>query len=70
MSASDANAQPEPLAYTIRELAHAVRCSERTIRRAISSGQLNVVRIGRCVRVPRESLKDFLSTNGAARHAK
>lgn len=69
MSTSDGTTQQEPLAYTIAELARAVRCSERTIRRAISSGQLNVVRIGRCVRVTRESVKDFLSTPGAARHA-
>jgi excisionase family DNA binding protein len=70
MSISDGTTQPEPLAYTIAELARAVRCSERTIRRAISSGQLNVVRIGRCVRVTRESLKDFLCTPGVARHEK
>jgi excisionase family DNA binding protein len=69
MSPSDGTTQPEPLAYTIAELARAVRCSERTIRRAISSGQLTAVRIGRCVRVPRESLKDFLSAQGAARRA-
>ena len=68
MSISDVNTQSEPLAYTIRELARAVRCSERTIRRAISSGQLNVVRIGRCVRVPRESVTRFLSAKeGVAR---
>jgi excisionase family DNA binding protein len=51
----------EPMAYTIREAAQAVRLSERTIRRAISSGKLQAVRIGRAVRVPRESLRTLLS---------
>jgi excisionase family DNA binding protein len=69
MTASDATSQPEPLAYTIHELARSLRCSERTVRRLISSGRLNVVRFGRCVRVPRESLKDFLSTHRGARRA-
>ena len=66
MNTSDANAQQEPLAYTIRECATSIQVSERTTRRAIASGQLSVVRIGRCVRVPRESLKNFLSTHGEA----
>lgn len=70
MTASDATAQPERLAYTIRELACAVRCSERTIRRAIGSGRLKAVRIGRCVRVRSESLAEFLSMQGEPPHAK
>lgn len=70
MNISDANAQPEPLAYTIRELASAIRCSERTIRRAIASGRLRTVRIGRCVRVPRESVAEFLSTAPEERNAR
>lgn len=69
MSTIDANAQREPLAYTVRECAASLRVSERTIRRAIVSGQLGVVRIGRCVRVRRESLMEFLSMRGEPPHA-
>jgi excisionase family DNA binding protein len=52
---------PEAMAYNIREAAELVRVSERTIRRAIASGSLRAVRIGRAVRVPRESLTALLS---------
>jgi len=51
----------EPMAYNVREAAELVHVSERTIRRAIASGNLRAVRIGRTVRVPRESLAALLS---------
>lgn len=54
-------APPEAMAYTVHEAAQMVRVSDRTIRRAISSGKLQAVRIGRAVRVPRESLVALLS---------
>lgn len=50
----------QPLAYTVRDCASALRCSERTIRRAIGAGKLRVVRVGRLVRVPVESLRQFM----------
>jgi excisionase family DNA binding protein len=56
------SAPPEPMAYTVHEAALLVRVSERTIRRAISSGKLRAVHIGRAVRVPRDSLASLLST--------
>lgn len=49
------------LAYTIREAAQALGVSERTVRRAIAAGKLRVVRIGRCVRVPSDSVSALLS---------
>ena len=52
---------PDAMAYTVHEAAQMVRVSERTIRRAILSGKLQAVRIGRAVRVPRESLVALLS---------
>jgi excisionase family DNA binding protein len=52
---------PELMAYTIHEAAQMVRVSDRTIRRAITSGRLRAVHIGRTVRVPRESLNALLS---------
>ena len=54
-------APPEAMAYTVHEAAQMVRVSDRTIRRAISSGKLQAIRIGRAVRVPRESLTALLS---------
>lgn len=55
------SANPEPIAYTVREAAEMVRVSERTIRRRIADGRLTIVRIGRCVRVPRQTIIDLLS---------
>jgi len=54
-------ARSEAMAYTVHEAAQMVRVSDRTIRRAISSGRLQAVRIGRAVRVPRESLASLVS---------
>jgi excisionase family DNA binding protein len=53
--------QPEPFAYTISEVARLMRLSTRTVRRAIASGKLRAVRIGRAVRVPRASLSALLA---------
>ena len=50
----------QPLAYTIRECAEALRISERTVRRAIATGGLQALRVGRLVRVPAESLRAFV----------
>jgi excisionase family DNA binding protein len=51
---------PQPLAYTTRECAEALRISERTVRRAIASGKLKAIHVGRLVRVPAESLRQFI----------
>jgi len=49
------------VAYTVREVAQMLRVSERTVSRAIASGKLRSIRVGRAVRVPRESLSILLS---------
>ena len=54
----------QPLAYTIPECAEALRISERTVRRAIAAGKLQVIRVGRLVRVPAESLRQFVEHAG------
>lgn len=54
----------QPIAYTIRECAEALRISERTVRRAIAAGKLQVIRVGRLVRVPAESLRQFVERLG------
>ncbi len=46
---------------TVQETASLLRVSPMTIRRYISSGRLPAVRIGRGVRVPRESLAQLLA---------
>jgi excisionase family DNA binding protein len=57
----------QPLAYTIRECAEALRISERTVRRAIATGKLRAIRVGRLVRVPAASLRQFVERGGQAR---
>ena len=59
----------QPLAFTIREAAHRLGVSERTVRRAIAAGKLRVVRLGRCVRVPLDSLSALLSGPNESEHA-
>jgi excisionase family DNA binding protein len=54
----------QPLAYTVRECAEALRISERTVRRAIAAGKLQAIRVGRLVRVPAESLQRFVERAG------
>jgi excisionase family DNA binding protein len=54
------NALPQAIAYTVRDCASALRCSERTIRRAIAAGKLRSLRVGRLVRVTADSLRHFV----------
>jgi excisionase family DNA binding protein len=48
---------------TYREAARTARVSERTMRKLIRDGKLSAVRIGKCVRIPREALLRLLSGN-------
>jgi excisionase family DNA binding protein len=50
----------EPLAVDVREAARLTSLSARTIRRYILLGRLRVVRVGRRVLVPVESLRALL----------
>jgi len=54
----------QPLAFTTREVAEALRISERTVRRAIAAGKLQAIRVGRLVRVPAASLRQFIERGG------
>jgi len=55
-------AQPESAEmFTVSEVAVRFGISERTIRRAITSGALHVERIGRSVRISREDLDRWKS---------
>jgi excisionase family DNA binding protein len=55
----DAPAQDKLL--TVPDVARLLQLSERTIRRLIAAGALDVVRIGRSVRIRRNDLSSLLS---------
>jgi excisionase family DNA binding protein len=55
---------PQPLAFTVSECAAALRVSQRTIRRAIAARKLQAIHVGRLVRVPAESLQQFMERGG------
>lgn len=44
---------------TLAEMAAAARVSKRTIERRVAAGEIAVLRIGRCVRVPVDALTTF-----------
>ncbi len=46
----------ERLAFTYKEAAHAASISEPMVRKLVRAKQLEVVRIGRCVRIPKDAL--------------
>ncbi len=49
---------------TVQEVAAQLRVSQRTVRRLISRGQLQVVRIGRSVRITPAAIEAMLEANG------
>lgn len=54
-----------PLALDVREAAHALRVSERTLRTLVARGQVPHVRLGRRVVFPVDSLREYLSEKAA-----
>lgn len=50
---------PEPL-MTLKEAAHALRVAVRTVERLIRNHQLACVRVGRCVRIEPDQVRDYL----------
>ena len=52
----------QPLAYTDAEVSSLLRVSKRTVYRLRKSGALRAVRFGRAVRVPADSLAQFLES--------
>ncbi len=47
-------------AYSMREVAQSIGMSERSVWALIATGRLRAVRLGRCVRIPREALAEIL----------
>ena len=57
---------PPPRLFTVSQAAHELNCSDRSIWRLIGLGALKTVRIGRSVRVTRESVEKFIDRGGDA----
>ena len=51
---------PKPKWLTVRQVAEQLQVWEITVYRAIYAGRLRAARMGRCVRVPWESLQEYL----------
>jgi excisionase family DNA binding protein len=51
----------EPLAYSISTAAQATTLSERALQRLIANDEIGVVRAGKRVLIPRQSLENFLT---------
>ncbi len=51
-----------PIVSTASQAADVLGCSERMVRTLIANGQLEHVKLGRLVRVPRHMLVDFLES--------
>ncbi|WP_311519596.1 helix-turn-helix domain-containing protein [uncultured Actinomyces sp.] len=47
-------------AYTVKQAAECLQVSIKTIRRLINAGEINAVRIGRCVRITQSELERFM----------
>ena len=46
--------------YTVQQAAEMLQCSPNTIRRRIKSGELNVMRSGRILRIPDSAIKEMM----------
>ncbi len=49
-----------PDVMTVREAAKALRCSKNSLYTLIREGRLSVIKIGRCIKVPKSALVEFL----------
>lgn len=46
--------------YTVQQAAEMLQCSPNTIRRRIKSGELDVMRSGRILRIPESAIKEMM----------
>jgi excisionase family DNA binding protein len=56
-----ANHDDTRLAYSMREVAHLICISERSVWTLVNRGDLRCVRIGRSVRIPIDALREYLA---------
>lgn len=52
----------EKLLFTFEEVSHMAEISESMVRKLVRKGQIEVVRIGRAIRVPRQALLRLCGT--------
>ena len=50
-----------PDVMTVQEAAKALRCSKNTVYSLIADGRIQAIRIGRCFKVPKTALVEFMS---------
>ena len=50
-----------PDVMTVMEAAKALRCSKNTVYSLIAEGRIQAIRVGRCFKVPKSALVDFMS---------
>lgn len=53
---------PEPKFWTVAEAARMMRVSNVTVYRLVRSGALDSVRAGRAIRIPEQTVKDYLTS--------
>jgi excisionase family DNA binding protein len=58
-----------PPVLTIEEVMHALRCSRRTVSRLIADKKLVAIKIGRMVRITRESVELLINGKRSSRAA-
>ena len=52
----------ERLAFTYTEAARAINVSEATIRKMVRSGRIDVIKVGRCRRIPIRAFRQLCGT--------
>ena len=56
---------PDTRYLTIRQTATHLNCAPRTIWRLIGAAELRVIRLGKAVRVTRDSIEEFVGRGGS-----
>jgi len=62
-----ATTEQSPLAIGIKEAARLLSVSTGTIRNQIRTGDLQVIHVGRSVRIPTEAVEKFVDAGGSAK---
>ena len=60
----------KPMAFSIRQTAHAAQVSETFIRAVIRTGKLRAVKLGRCWRIPRSEVLRMCGESDTAKGKK
>lgn len=50
-----------PAVITVEELAETLRIGRNSAYKLVKSGEIDIIRIGRTIRIPRKALLDYLS---------